>query len=89
MKRLLLMMVLMASPALAWDGYDWDTNSYVEIEEGNLVREGQDIEIYDWRDHSYRDVQVEDIRSYGSSVEIEVYDYDKGEYRTLDMDRQY
>ena len=28
----------------AWDGYDYDRGSYVEIGKGNLVRPGQDIE---------------------------------------------
>ena len=31
--------------ALAWDGYDYESGSYVEIESGNLVRPGEDIEI--------------------------------------------
>ena len=28
-----------------WTGYDYDENSYVEIEKGELVREGKEIEI--------------------------------------------
>ncbi len=35
----------------------------------------------------YKDVEVESIEDRGSSVEIEVYDYDTGEYRTLDMEK--
>ncbi|WP_286238006.1 DUF5334 family protein [Neptuniibacter halophilus] len=71
----------------SWDGYDYDSGSHVEIQDGNLVRSGETIEIYDYGDGSYKDVEVQSVQSYGSSVEIEVYDYDKGEYRTLDMDR--
>ena len=70
----------------AWDGYDYDSGSFVEIEEGNLVREGLDIEIYDYNDGTYKDVEVESISDYGGTVEVEVYDYDTGEYRTFEME---
>ena len=69
-----------------WDGYDWDSGSYVDIQDGSLVREGQDIEIYDWGTGTYSDVEVTDINSNGSGADVEVYDYSSGEYRTLDMD---
>ena len=74
-------------PALAWDGYDYDSGSYVEIGKGNLVRSGQDIEIYDYGTGEYRDVEVQSIDSYGFNVEVEVYDYDTSEYSTLEMDK--
>ena len=74
------------SAAMAWDGYDWDSGSYVEIESGNLVREGETIEIYDYEDGRYKDVDVESITSSGFGTEVEVYDWDSGAYRTLDMD---
>jgi pyruvate/2-oxoglutarate/acetoin dehydrogenase E1 component len=76
----------LSSPALAWDGYDWESGSHVEIGKGNLVREGRDIEIYDWGTGEYRGVTVEDMRSTGSGVEVEVYDHETGENRTLDME---
>lgn len=87
--RLLLVMgivLLTALSVFAWDGYDYDEGSYIEIEKGNLVREGETIEIYDYNDGSYRDVEVESIDSYGSSVEVEVYDYETGEYSTFEME---
>jgi|TARA_B110000971_G_C19560775_1_gene298647 hypothetical protein len=72
--------------SIAWDGFDWDSGSYVEIEGGNLVREGEQIEIYDWATGEYKDVEVQSISGSGSGTEVEVYDWDTGEYRTLDMD---
>lgn len=40
MKRLVVTLVValacFAFPALAWDGYDYDSGSYIEIEGGNL-----------------------------------------------------
>lgn len=83
---LVLLLAAMPCFAMAWDGYDYQSGSSVEIDQGNLVRPGETIEIYDYGTSQYRDVQVESIDRNGSSVEVEVYDYDSGEYRTLDMD---
>lgn len=82
----LLPLLLLPSLAGAWDGYDYESGSSVEIEKGNLVRPGNEIEIYDSATGEYRDVEVQSIRSSGSGAEVEVYDYDTGEYRTLDME---
>ena len=46
MRFILCFLVLcLPSLSLAWEGYDWESGSYVEIEDGNLVREGEEIEI--------------------------------------------
>ena len=68
--------------SLAWEGYDYNTGNYIEIGSGNLVRRGNEIEIYDYADGAYKDVEVQGM----SGNELEVYDYDTGEYRYLDMD---
>lgn len=81
------MLALLPSSALAWDGYDSETGSSVEIGKGNLVRPGQDIEVYDSDSGEYRDVTVESVRDGFGSVEVEVYDNDSGEYKTYDMDK--
>ena len=87
MRTLLIALALcIAAPASAWDGTDTDTGGSVEIEKGNLVRTGRDIQIYDDEAGEYRDVQVENMTTTGSGVEIEVYDYDSGEYRILEME---
>lgn len=74
------------SAAFAWSGYDYESGASVEIEKGNLVRSGRDIEIYDYGTGEYREVTVESIRRYGRKVEIEVTDNETGEERTLEMD---
>ena len=85
---IILLSVFLFSPfrASAWDGYDYEKGSYVEIDKGNLVRPGQDIEIYDYGTGEYINVEVQSITGRGSGAEVEVYDYNTGEYRTLDMD---
>jgi hypothetical protein len=89
MKRLILVFAAVYIPGrlMAWDGYDYDSSNYVEIEKGNLVRPGQEVEYFDYGAGEYRDGDVESIRGSGSSVEVEVYDRETGEYRTFEMDR--
>jgi hypothetical protein len=72
--------------ALGWDGVDTETGVQVEIEKGNLVRGGRDIEVYDYEAGEYHDVTVDDVNRSGSSVEIEGYDNTTGEYRSFEFD---
>lgn len=74
-----------SASALAWSGSDNETGAAVEIEQGNLVRSGNEIEVYDYDKGEYRDVTVESIQRYGGTVEVEVTDNETGETRTLDM----
>ena len=65
-----------------WDGYNWESGENIEIEKGNLVRSGLDIEVYNWNSGEYNNEEVISI----SSDEIETYDNETGEYHTYDMD---
>ena len=72
--------VMVGLPALAWDGYDYETDAYVEINKGNLVRKGETIEAYDYNTGNYHQIDVENIqRKYDGGAEIEVYDHETGE----------
>lgn len=86
MKKLFLATLLLSAPAFAWDGYDYDSGSFVEIEKGNLVREGREIEFYDYGSGEYRTGTVNDISTLGSGASVEIQDNETGETRTLDMD---
>ena len=89
MKKLFIsfsIMILTPVITLAWEGYDYETGNYVEIETGNLVREGEKVEYYDYESGEYRYGEVQDIESSGSGAEVEVYDYESGEYRTFEME---
>jgi len=83
---ILLCVLFLSAPALAWEGYDWERNAFVGIEKGNLVRPGEVIEYFDYDEGRYYQGVVESIERYGHSVELEVYDCDRGETRTFDMD---
>ncbi len=80
------LLLLMPTVSFAWDGFDYEAGNFVEIEKGNLVRSGRDIEIYDYNTGEYHDVHVNDIDRHGSTVELDVYDYNTGHDRTLEMD---
>jgi hypothetical protein len=66
----------------ARDGYDYDTGNYIEIEYS--IVPGKDFEIYDYNDESYHEVHVISINR--SSINLEVFDYDTGDYRTFEME---
>lgn len=81
----LLMLSFYATTASAWDGQDANSGENVEIGSGELVREGENINVdVNGRMHT---MDVKNMRSIGSSVEIEVYDNETGETKTLEMER--
>lgn len=83
----LLFLLVFVLPSFSWDGYDWDKNTYVEIEKGNLVRRGREIEVYDYSTGQYKHYEVDNIRSRTNHVDLDVYDSETGEYRQFEMDR--
>ncbi|MGE7367913.1 DUF5334 family protein [Neorhizobium sp. NPDC001467] len=78
--------LLFGTQTMAWDGVDAESGANVEIGKGNLVREGETIEVYDYDAGEYRDMEVQSIDSSGSSVDLEVYDNESGETRTFNME---
>ena len=85
MKKIIILLTLLyflPTQGYAWSGYNYDNGSHVDIEKGSLVREGNDIEIYDYNSGGYKTVEVESV----SSGEVEYTDPDSGETVTIDMD---
>lgn len=82
----LLATVFLTVTSDAWDGYDYETGNYIEIDKGNLVRSGEEIEYYDYESGEYRYGEVQNIESSGGGAEVEVYDYESGKYRTFEME---
>lgn len=81
MKKILIIFCFIISPALAWDGYNFETGDYIEIDKGQLVRTGEEIEIYNYSTGEYEHKEVNNV--YNNT--IETYDYETGEYETFDM----
>ncbi len=69
----------------AWDDYDYDSGDYIEIENPELVAPGKDIQVYDFSDGAYHDVNVISVVRDGTVI-IEVFDHDTGDYRTFEME---
>lgn len=81
MKKILIIFCFIISPAFALDGYNYETGDYIEIDKGQLVRTGEEIEIYNYSTGEYEYKEVNNI--YNNT--IETYDYETGEYETFDM----
>lgn len=81
-----MMIVLMFFPSFlfAWDGYDHNTGSYIEIENIDSLVPGSDVEIYDYSDESYHAVYIISVDRNGALI-LEVFDYTTGDYRTFEM----
>ena len=82
---IILILVIYSVPVKAWDGYDWDKGVYIEIEEGELVRDGETIDFYDYSS-GYRTLDIDSIEEHGNIVEIEGTDQETGETRIFEMD---
>ncbi|WP_419828336.1 DUF5334 family protein [Methylobacterium sp.] len=82
---ILIVSLLAGDPALAWDGTDTGTGNIVEIEKGQTVRQGHEVEFFDYGSGSYRSIDVNSVRGSGSSVEVEGTD-SSGNAITLEMD---
>ena len=79
------LLIVVAMPALAWDGTDENGNS-VEIDSGNLVRTGEDITYHNDADGQDHDATVDSITRYGGEVVIDVTDDDTGYSHELTME---
>ena len=84
MKYFLILSLFFIPKVYAWDGYGTDGHN-IEIEKGTYVRDGENIEIYDYEEGRYKNITVEKMSSSGSTTEIEAYDNDSGEYITYEM----
>ena len=82
---LIIAILLLPAHIYAWDGYDFDSEDYIEFPDRESVIPGKDIEIYDHSDESYHEVYIISVRRDGTVI-IEVFDNDSGDYRTFEMD---
>jgi len=57
----------------ARDGYDYDTENYIEINNQDSVISGNGIETCDYSDDSYREVYVISVNHNGAVI-VEVFE---------------
>lgn len=76
-----LIIIFNYDQCFGWNGYDYESGEFIEIQKENLVRPGLEIEVFHWETCEYRDEEVIDV----SDSEVETYDYDECEYHTYEM----
>lgn len=70
---------------LAWSGYDFDSKTTIEIEQGNLVKEGLIIQFYDYNLDKYHNAKINFIDSVVDGTRIQLEDLDAKKERTFIM----
>ena len=81
--------LLFSSNCWAWSGYDYENKTQINIEPGNLVREGLVIQFYDVKSDAYHmaKVLVLEENSGGTTV-IKAEDLETKKERSFLMDRE-
>jgi hypothetical protein len=88
MKALLIIVLsLLVTPAIAWDGQDVDLGTNIMISSRSLATPGKEIIYYDYSKEEYRTAEVTSVFGYGKSVQIELFDVDSGTNRTFEMEQ--
>lgn len=80
-----ILLITNNSQSLAWSGYDYNNKSAIEIEEGNLVREGLIIQFYDLQSDSYITAKVILLEDDAAGVKLVLHDLDHDITRTFFM----
>lgn len=76
------------NPALAWNGYDYDNKTSIEIGPGNLVREGSMIQFYDSKKDNYVTAKILFMDSVAGGTRIQLEDLDSKKERTFIMESE-
>lgn len=81
---MLILLLLFPLSAFSWDGFDYDTGDYIEIDDAVIlsVKPGVVIQIFDYEDGDYHAVEIISL----NETNIEVFDEDTYEYRTFEME---
>ena len=83
-----LLLISTTSPSPCWDGVDIKRNSAIEIQSGNLVREGSFIDFFDSSDGNYHTAKVLTLNSISNGTEIVIEDMTENhKERTLIMNQ--
>jgi hypothetical protein len=82
-KFFIIFIFLLSTFGHSWDGYDYTTGNYIDIESYDHGGRGEgEVEFYDYGTGTYKSGYL-DMHPGGSGT---LYDYETGEYRDVDMD---
>ena len=79
--------LIMPQNVFAWAGYEEFTNIAIDIPPGNLVREGREIDIFDFSTNKYHQAEVIFLDDIFSGTRLEVKDLETNEKRIFYMER--
>lgn len=82
----IILLALLATPALAWDGQDAEQGTSIMLSNRDMAAPGKEIIYYDYSKEEYRTAEVTSVYGFGKSVQIELYDVDTGLNRTFEME---
>ena len=74
-----------SSISYGWSGYDFDNKIDIEIDEGNLVREGLLIQFYDSKTDSYHSAKVLLLESDPGGTMLQIKHLELNSTRTFIM----
>jgi len=83
---LIISFCLRSYQADAWTGYDFDDKSEIEINEGNLVREGLVIQFYDSKSDNYHSAKVLFLDETSGGSRLQIKDLDTKKERIFIME---
>ena len=80
-----LILIFGTNSSFAWDGYDYDNKTAIEIGPGNLVREGSVFQFYDSKMDNYRTGKILFMDSVAGGTKLQLQDLDSKKERTCIM----
>jgi ribosomal protein L21E len=78
-----VVLIFLASHALALDWFDYETGDYVIIQGDTLIKHGETIQYFDYNTNTYHTGEVEFIGTLGTTTQVDVYDNNDDKSRTF------
>lgn len=82
---LMTALVIFSAEAFSWSGIDKRSGTKIEIDSGNRPEKGVTIEVHDYQDGTYHDVEIKSIITKNKVLELRVYDLNTDKERIFDM----
>ena len=87
MKALAIFALLIAGPAFATQGWDFQAGTVIQLETDTLaIDEGDVITFYDEADNDYHTADVVEIDRFGIGTQLKVWDWETEDFRLLSIE---